>query len=323
MDGIPDAKRRRRRRTVGLFGFSANPPTIAHAKIVRHFMTANVFDELLAIPVYRHIYAHKARQLAPFDTRMAMCRLAFAPDGAASSSSSSSSTAAVAACPVVVSDAERSLHAAAASTASTAGAGGGGAAAAVGTVDLVRHLAGTDALRGADLALVLGEDAWRDLAAGRWKDGPALLALLGGGVHVVARAADDGSGDDNDGGGSSKNDGGSSSGRGGDGHGGGVVPPGFSVARHVLPGTASVSSTAARAAAARGDAAALGRLLPAAVARYVRAQGLYGFPAGGAGAGAGATASAGGGGGGVERGAAEEGDSGRRKGSGENEAAKL
>lgn len=63
--------------SVALYGLSANPPTGAggHATIVAHLR--RTFDEVWVLPVYRHIFATKANNLAPYERRKRMCELAF------------------------------------------------------------------------------------------------------------------------------------------------------------------------------------------------------------------------------------------------------
>jgi hypothetical protein len=53
-----DRCRRRRRRTVCLFGLSADPPTGAqgHVGIVRALQQLNEWDEIWVLPVYRHTF---------------------------------------------------------------------------------------------------------------------------------------------------------------------------------------------------------------------------------------------------------------------------
>ena len=64
------------RRRVCLFGTSADPPTGdgGHLGIVRHLISLN-FDEVRVLPVYRHMFGSKRGRQAPFQDRVAMCRL--------------------------------------------------------------------------------------------------------------------------------------------------------------------------------------------------------------------------------------------------------
>ena len=68
----------KKRRTC-VFGSSANPPTgeRGHVGIVRALAALPHFDEIRVVPVYNHPFSTKRKQLAPFEHRMALCRLAF------------------------------------------------------------------------------------------------------------------------------------------------------------------------------------------------------------------------------------------------------
>ena len=63
---------------VCIFGLSANPPTgtYGHQGIVSKLCDTNEYDEIWIMPVFLHAFAHK-RNLAPFDDRCEMSRLAF------------------------------------------------------------------------------------------------------------------------------------------------------------------------------------------------------------------------------------------------------
>ena len=148
---------------VMLFGLSANPPTGlgGHAGLVRWAATARLDawdgampDEVWVLPVYRHAFAAK-RQMAPFEHRMAMARLAFEHLPGLEER-------------IRVLDVERAVHAAAAPDA------------ALGTIDIVRHL--ERAHPDTAFALLLGADTYRDLLDGRWRESEVLLQR----VAVVA-----------------------------------------------------------------------------------------------------------------------------------------
>lgn len=62
------------RRRVALFGGSFNPPHIGHSAICRWVFHRGLADEVWAIPCFDHPFG---KRLAPFDHRLAMCRLAF------------------------------------------------------------------------------------------------------------------------------------------------------------------------------------------------------------------------------------------------------
>ena len=59
---------------VAIFGGSFNPPHVAHVLAAAYVLSCADVDRVLVVPVYRHPFA---KSLAPFDDRIAMCRLAF------------------------------------------------------------------------------------------------------------------------------------------------------------------------------------------------------------------------------------------------------
>jgi nicotinic acid mononucleotide adenylyltransferase len=67
------------KKKVALFGLSANPPTgdTGHRGIVKALHDKQIFDEILILPVYKHMYPEKDRILEPFEDRMNMCYLNF------------------------------------------------------------------------------------------------------------------------------------------------------------------------------------------------------------------------------------------------------
>ena len=60
---------------VAIFGGSFNPPHIAHLLAVTYALATAPIDEVLVVPVYRHPFA---KELASFEDRFEMCRLALA-----------------------------------------------------------------------------------------------------------------------------------------------------------------------------------------------------------------------------------------------------
>jgi nicotinate-nucleotide adenylyltransferase len=66
-DDLPAARR------VAFFGGSFNPPHVAHVLAVVYALSVADVDEVLVVPVYRHPFA---KELADFDARLEMCRLA-------------------------------------------------------------------------------------------------------------------------------------------------------------------------------------------------------------------------------------------------------
>lgn len=61
------------RRDVAIFGGSFNPPHIAHVLAATAVLSTYALDELIVIPTFRHPFA---KQLAPYEDRVAMCELA-------------------------------------------------------------------------------------------------------------------------------------------------------------------------------------------------------------------------------------------------------
>jgi nicotinate-nucleotide adenylyltransferase len=59
--------------TVALFGGSFNPPHVSHLLAATWALSAVPVDRVLVVPVFRHPFA---KELAPFDDRLQMCRLA-------------------------------------------------------------------------------------------------------------------------------------------------------------------------------------------------------------------------------------------------------
>ncbi|KAG6611828.1 nicotinate (nicotinamide) nucleotide adenylyltransferase [Phytophthora cinnamomi] len=146
-------------REVLLFGLSANPPTGAagHMGVVRHCRP--MFDEVWLLPVYQHIYSSK-RQLAPFEHRAEMCRLALA--------SLQRESDAGAALKVVQEEREMFERAAAAS--------GRAEQLRLGSIDLVLYLRAKH--RDTSFTMLLGGDTYADLLAGKWKRGDELMQLV-------------------------------------------------------------------------------------------------------------------------------------------------
>ncbi|MBW2455674.1 MAG: nicotinate (nicotinamide) nucleotide adenylyltransferase [Deltaproteobacteria bacterium] len=58
---------------VGVFGGSFNPPHVGHVLAATYLRSVDAVDRVLVIPVFRHPFA---KPLAPYEDRMAMCRLA-------------------------------------------------------------------------------------------------------------------------------------------------------------------------------------------------------------------------------------------------------
>lgn len=59
--------------TVGVFGGSFNPPHISHVLAAAAVVSLHALDSLLVIPTFMHPFA---KSLAPYEDRLAMCKLA-------------------------------------------------------------------------------------------------------------------------------------------------------------------------------------------------------------------------------------------------------
>src|SRR4030095_4408623 len=59
---------------IALFGGSFDPPHIGHVAVAKHLIDSKEFDEVWVLPSFRHPFA---KDLTPFEERLALCRLAF------------------------------------------------------------------------------------------------------------------------------------------------------------------------------------------------------------------------------------------------------
>ena len=57
-------------KTVAIFGGAFDPPTVAHAEVVRAVLDAKLADEVWIMPTFRHMYG---KSMASFRDRLAMC----------------------------------------------------------------------------------------------------------------------------------------------------------------------------------------------------------------------------------------------------------
>jgi nicotinate-nucleotide adenylyltransferase len=60
-------------RRIAVFGGSFNPPHVSHVLAVAYALSTAPIDEVLVVPVFQHPFA---KELASFEDRLAMCRLA-------------------------------------------------------------------------------------------------------------------------------------------------------------------------------------------------------------------------------------------------------
>jgi nicotinate-nucleotide adenylyltransferase len=63
---------------VALYGGSFNPPHVAHQMAALLVLETQEVDQLWVVPTFRHPFS---KDLQPFEHRLAMCELAFAPIG--------------------------------------------------------------------------------------------------------------------------------------------------------------------------------------------------------------------------------------------------
>ncbi|KAG6968219.1 hypothetical protein JG688_00005922 [Phytophthora aleatoria] len=146
-------------REVLLFGLSANPPTGSrgHMGVVKH--CRSMFDEIWLLPVHQHIYSSK-RQLAPFEHRVEMCRLALEAlrdevDAGAE---------------LKVVEEEREMFELMAAKSDSP------EQLRLGSIDLVHYL--LDKHKDTSFTMLLGGDTYADLLAGKWKRGDELMQLV-------------------------------------------------------------------------------------------------------------------------------------------------
>lgn len=141
---------------IALFGLSANPPTIAHFKIVEHLINSNIdFDELWILPVYHHIYNSK-RKFEPYDDRINMLQECV--------KSLPSSLKRIRVLPL-----ERTLF----ETLESQGFFEKGNR--MGTFDLLLFLQSCN--ESLKFTLVLGTDTYRDLVGNKWKSSEQILSM--------------------------------------------------------------------------------------------------------------------------------------------------
>uniref|UniRef100_A0AAV1TMP9 Cytidyltransferase-like domain-containing protein n=1 Tax=Peronospora matthiolae TaxID=2874970 RepID=A0AAV1TMP9_9STRA len=151
-----------RTREVLLFGLSANPPTgtTGHMGVVKHCRA--FYDEIWLVPVFQHVYSTK-RELAPFEHRVEMCRLALETlkreqeDGAE----------------LKVVEEEREMFEHVAATRKYIGRID---ELRLGSVDLVLYLLGK--YQDTNFTMLLGGDTYADLLAGKWNRGDELMQLV-------------------------------------------------------------------------------------------------------------------------------------------------
>lgn len=179
------------KKTVLLFGLSANPPTGSggHAGIVAwgakdlkvdlpdddkpaEGRERVPMDEVWVLPVYKHAFASKSN-LLPFEHREAMAKLAFEDLPGLEGK-------------VRVVDTERQVIEGALAAAQAKGEDP--ASVRVGTIDMVRKLMKDHP--DTQFVLALGGDTFADLRGGKWKEGDTLQQLVP--IVVLPRAGVDG-----------------------------------------------------------------------------------------------------------------------------------
>lgn len=60
----------------GVFGGSFDPPHVSHTLLACYALSAHALERVLVVPTHVHAFA---KQLTPFEDRVRMCELAFAP----------------------------------------------------------------------------------------------------------------------------------------------------------------------------------------------------------------------------------------------------
>lgn len=179
------------KKTVLLFGLSANPPTGmgGHAGIVAwggkdlridlpndekpaEARERVGIDEVWVLPVYKHAFASKSN-LLPFEHRAAMAKLAFEDLPGLEGR-------------VQVKDTEKQVIEGA--FAQAAAEGRDASTVRVGTIDMVRKLMSDHP--DTQFVLALGGDTFSDLRGGKWKEGDTLQQLVP--IVVLPRAGVDG-----------------------------------------------------------------------------------------------------------------------------------
>lgn len=141
------------KKTIALFGLSANPPTglSGHQGIVRYLVEMNRFDEVWILPVYRHILKEMGETTPTFEDRFNMCQECFTAE-------SSSRTE------VIVQRIEKELFDKFPPNTK------------IGTIDVLEHIKATFPDIN-EVYLTLGKDTFQDLALGKWKRHDDILAL--------------------------------------------------------------------------------------------------------------------------------------------------
>ncbi|CAI5741817.1 unnamed protein product [Peronospora destructor] len=148
-----------RPREVLLFGLSADPPTglQGHMGVVKHCRL--FYDEIWLLPVYQHIYSSK-KQLAPFEHRVEMCRLALETLRSEEDHGAE----------LKVVEEEREMIEDFATKVESS------QEIRLGSIDLVQYL--LDKCSDMSFTMLLGGDTYADLLAGKWKRGDELMQLV-------------------------------------------------------------------------------------------------------------------------------------------------
>lgn len=191
LKAVGDRKGEAPKKTVLIFGLSANPPTGmgGHAGIVswgakdlrvdlpnddepKKAREQVAVDEVWVLPVYKHAFASKSN-LLPFEHREAMAKLAF--EGLPGLEGK-----------VQVKDTERQVIEAALAKGKAEGLPP--EKVRVGTIDMIRSL--MEEHKDTQFVLALGGDTFADLRGGKWKEGDTLQQLVP--IVVLPRAGVDG-----------------------------------------------------------------------------------------------------------------------------------
>mmetsp|Transcript_11105 Transcript_11105/g.12264 ORF Transcript_11105/g.12264 Transcript_11105/m.12264 type:complete len:278 (-) Transcript_11105:141-974(-) len=151
-----------------IFGISADPPTgkTGHVGIVSS-LAALGFDEILVLPVYKHMFTEKRNKQSNFDHRLEMCRIAF--QGIPN---------------VVVTDQERALFNTVASTKNDPTE-----VPRLGTIDLLEFLIKEYEVENIhpEFTLAMGADTFMDLLSKKWRRWNDIIQTVQGRFVVKIR----------------------------------------------------------------------------------------------------------------------------------------
>ena len=185
---------------IGIYGLSANPPTIAHRNIVSHLCSQRIFDEIWILPVYQHIFDSK-KNLESYEHRMAMCEISLTDITGTGHYAKENDTLVrisnlekvvynasqmpVDSCVSVLDhrNSEKKRDESAQSVEHSTKSLSNKKLSRVGTIDILEYV---NALYpNIEWNLILGTDTYRDLIGGKWKRADEILQIAK--LHVFCR----------------------------------------------------------------------------------------------------------------------------------------